>query len=66
MKYPCYTTRTGIRIGSAYQPPMRSLTRDEEMVQSAFIVKKTKTLSLKATAFICLGLAVAVAWITKP
>jgi hypothetical protein len=45
---------------------MRSLTRDEEMVQSAFIVKKTKTLSLKATAFICLGLAVALAWITKP
>jgi hypothetical protein len=45
---------------------MRSLTRDEEMVQSAFIVKKTKTLSLKATAFICLGLAVALVWITKP
>ncbi len=66
MKTPCYTTRTGIRIGSAYQPPIRMLTRDEEMVQSAFIVKKTKTLSLKATAFICLGLAVALAWITKP
>jgi hypothetical protein len=41
------------------------MTREEELIQSAFIGKKKRVLSLKATAVICLGLAVAFVWITK-
>lgn len=66
MKTPCYTTRTGIKIGIAYQPPIRGLSYEEERIQSAFIAKKKTVLSLKATAWICLGLAAALVWMTKP
>ena len=33
----CYTTKTGIKIGSLYEPPPRLPTYDEEIVQSALL-----------------------------
>ena len=32
-----YTTRTGIKIGSLYTPPLRSLNKDEERVQAVIL-----------------------------
>ena len=65
MKTPCYTTKTGIRIGSAYQPPLRSLSYEETRMQSILLGNRPKRLSVKAVALICLTLFIAVAWIAK-
>jgi hypothetical protein len=66
MKTPCYTTKTGLKIGCAYQPPLRSLSYEETRVQSALLGEKKQSLSLGAAVWICLGLIVAIAWIGKP
>jgi hypothetical protein len=66
MKTPCYTTRTGIRIGSAYQAPARPLSYEETRIQSALLGGRKRSLSLGTVAWVCLTLAVALAWITKP
>ena len=35
---PCYTTRTGLRIGSMYDPPPTSyMTQEAELVQRAYL-----------------------------
>jgi hypothetical protein len=66
MKTPCYTTKTGLRIGCAYQPPLRSLSYEEARIQSVLLGKRKRDLSLGATVWICLGLIVAIVWIAKP
>ncbi len=39
MNYPCYTTRTGIKIGSRYTPPHKApeMSRDELDLQAALL-----------------------------
>lgn len=39
MTFPCYTTRTGIRIGSRYDPPRISheITQEEFDIQSVLL-----------------------------
>jgi hypothetical protein len=66
MKTPCYTTKTGLKIGCAYQPPLRSLSYEETRIQSALLGERKHSLSLGAAVWICLGLIVAIAWIAKP
>ena len=64
MKTPCYTTKTGIRIGSAYQPPLRQLSYEESRVQSALLGRHGHGLSTKAWAVIGLVGAVFLMWIS--
>lgn len=66
VRFPCYTTKTGIRIGCAYQPPVRQLSYDEIKIQSALLGKNERHLSLGAAVWVCLTLIVALAWIAKP
>jgi hypothetical protein len=66
MKYPCYTTKTGLKIGCAYQPPLRSLSYEETRIQSALLGEKRQSLSFNAAVWVCLGLIVAIVWIGKP
>lgn len=42
MKFPCYTTRTGIRIGSRYDPPLTTheITQEEYDIQSVLLGDK--------------------------
>ena len=65
MKTPCYTTKTGLKIGSAYIPPVRSMTYQECEWQAVLLNKPRRVLSLKASAFLGLTLAVALMWIFK-
>ena len=38
MKYPCYTTSTGIQIGSMYTPPQRNvMSIEDEFWQKQFM-----------------------------
>lgn len=37
MKIPPYTTKTGLKIGSAYQYPLRQLSYEEERIQAALL-----------------------------
>jgi hypothetical protein len=62
--FPCYTTRTGLKIGCAYMPPVRQLTRDEVMLQDALLADGRRVLSLKAVAAICLGIWILISWVT--
>ena len=49
MKTPCYTTRTGIRIGSWYEPPLRSdFTEEETWVQEVLLGEDPRHLREKA------------------
>jgi hypothetical protein len=64
MKTPCYTTKTGIRIGSAYQPPLRQLSYEESRVQSALLGRQGNGLSAKAWALIGLVGSVFLMWIS--
>jgi hypothetical protein len=66
VKTPCYTTKTGIRIGCAYQPPLRALSYEEARMQSILLGNRPKSLSVKAVALICLTLFIAIIWIAKP
>jgi hypothetical protein len=64
MKTPCYTTKTGIRIGSAYQPPLRQLSYEESRVQSALLGTHRRGLSAKTWALIGLVGSVFLMWIS--
>lgn len=64
MKHPCYTTKTGIKIGYAYQPPLPELTFDEELIQAA-LLSKGRTLSPLAVGLACLFVCVCILWVTK-
>ncbi len=64
MKYPCYTTRTGIRIGSAYVPPVREMTYEEIEMQSV-LLGKPRRLSVGKVALICLLLWLGMIWATR-
>lgn len=38
LKYPCYTTKTGLQIGSMYTPPQRNtMSREDEFWQRQFL-----------------------------
>ena len=37
MKTPCYTTKSGLKIGSYYQLKPRQLNRDEERIQAVLL-----------------------------
>lgn len=39
MNYPCYTTRTGLKIGSRYTPPHKApdMSQDELELQAALL-----------------------------
>lgn len=63
MKYPCYTTRTGIRIGSAYVPPVREMTYEEIEMQSVLLGKPRPRLSVVSFALICLFIWFAIIWV---
>ncbi len=63
MKYPCYTTRTGIRIGSAYVPPVRTMTYEEIEMQSVLLGKPRPRLSVASLALICLFIWFAIIWV---
>lgn len=65
MKYPCYTTRTGIRIGSAYVPPVREMTYEEIEMQSVLLGKPRPQMSVKTFALICFCVWLALIWVTK-
>jgi hypothetical protein len=46
MKFPCYTTRTGIQIGSRYDPPPPTIpmSSDELDLQTALLRKSDRNL----------------------
>jgi hypothetical protein len=46
MKVPCYTTRTGIQIGSRYDPPppVIEMSRDEFDLQTALLNKPERSI----------------------
>ena len=46
MKFPCYTTRTGIQIGSRYDPPPPTIpmSQDEFDLQTALLRKPDRNL----------------------
>lgn len=46
MNYPCYTTRTGIKIGSRYTPPHKApeMSRDELDLQAALLGKNERNI----------------------
>ena len=46
MKFPCYTTRTGIQIGSRYDPPPPAIpmSQDEFDLQAALLRKPDRNL----------------------
>lgn len=46
MKFPCYTTRTGIQIGSRYDPPppIIPMSSDELDLQTALLRKPDRNL----------------------
>ena len=46
MKFPCYTTRTGIKIGSRYDPPPQApaMSRDEFDLQTALLNKPERSI----------------------
>jgi hypothetical protein len=46
MKFPCYTTRTGIQIGSRYDPPPPTIpmSSDELDLQAALLRKPDRNL----------------------
>lgn len=55
MKFPCYTTRTGIQIGSRYDPPPPAIqmSQDEFDLQTALLHKPER--SLLEEALVVLG-----------
>ena len=63
MKYPCYTTHTGIKIGSAYVPPVRPMTYEEIEMQSVLLGRPRSRLSLGSIALICLLIWFAIIWV---
>ena len=63
MKYPCYTTKTGIRIGSAYVPPVRQMTNEEIGVQSVLLGKPRPRVSVGTFAMICFCIWIAIIWV---
>lgn len=62
--FPCYTTKTGLKIGCAYLPPVRQLTHDETMLQSALLPEGRRVLSIKVVGIICLGIWILISWVT--
>lgn len=65
MKTPCYTTKTGLRIGCAYQPPVRQMTYDEIQMQSVLLGAKPRRMSVGKVALICLLLWLGMIWATR-
>ena len=63
MKYPCYTTKTGLKIGCRYEKPIRQLTHDEVLLQSVLLGSPRRTLSVKFVALACLFIWFAIIWI---
>lgn len=61
MKFPCYTTRTGIQIGSRYDPPppIIPMSQDEFDLQTALLRKPDR--NLVEEALVVLGAIVLVA-----
>lgn len=61
MKFPCYTTRTGIQIGSRYDPPPPTIpmSQDEFDLQTALLRKPDR--NLVEEALVVLGAIVLVA-----
>jgi hypothetical protein len=41
MKQTPYTTKTGLKIGIAYTPPVQQLTHDGEVIQSVLLGSRT-------------------------
>lgn len=60
MKFPCYTTRTGIKIGSRYDPPPSPppMSKDEFDLQTALLNKPER--NIIEEALVVLGAAVLV------
>ena len=60
MKFPCYTTRTGIKIGSRYDPPPSPppMSKDEFDLQTALLNRPER--SIIEEALVVLGAAVLV------
>ncbi len=63
MKYPCFTTKTGVKIGVRYQRPVRQLNSDEMLLQSVLIGPSKRTLSVKFVALACLFIWFGIIWI---
>ena len=61
MKFPCYTTRTGIQIGSRYDPPPPTIpmSQDEFDLQTALLRKPDR--NIVEEALVVLGAIVLVA-----
>lgn len=66
MRTPCYTTKTGIRIGSAYTYPLRQLNADEERMQAALLGLGRRSIPLKYMALLCTAAVLALMWAFKP
>jgi len=64
MKVPCYKTKTGIRIGSAYVPPVRQLTSEEARVQAALLGVPGGGLSVKVIAVLTAVAYLGLIWVT--
>jgi hypothetical protein len=63
--YPCYTTKTGLKIGCAYQAPIRQMTHEEIRIQSVLLGCKPPRVSGGRVALICFAIWLAIVWVTK-
>lgn len=65
----CYTTKTGIKIGSLYEPPPHTPTYDEEVIQNALLGDDSpwawkKNLTMLGALFItCAAIYVGAIWL---
>jgi hypothetical protein len=45
-------------------PPVRQLTHEEAMLQSALLPEGRRVLSIKVVGIICLGIWILISWVT--
>ena len=65
MKHPCYTTKTGIRIGCYYEPPLRQLSFEEERIQLALLSKRRPGFPWGFWVLVGLGVGALIPWVTR-
>lgn len=65
----CYTTRTGIKIGSRYEPPLPLPSHEEEIIQNMLLEDDSpwawrKNLTMLAGMFVtCAAIYVGAVWL---
>lgn len=64
-KHPCYTTKTGIRIGCFYEPPVRQMSFQEERWQAVLLARPRPRLGAWGWVLVVLCSVVIAMWVTK-